>query len=143
MDALIKIWVIVYRIDKAGTKLLLLKPNPEPNLTYDYYVITGGVEDGESIEQAAKRETYEEIGIEPLSINNLKFLMSYRNKDTGDEVAEHCFAAQVDNSNIVLNQEHIDFRWFSIREFEEKIWWTDSRDILNEILKKFSKILEK
>ena len=142
MDALNKIWVIVYKIDKAGTKLLLLKPNPEPNLIYDYYVITGGVEDGESTEQAAKREISEEIGIEPLKIDSLNISMSYLNKDTGDEVTEHCFAAQVDNSDIILNEEHIDYRWFSVREFEEKIWWTDSRDKLNEILNNFTRILE-
>ncbi len=142
MDAINKVWVIVYRIDKAETKLLLLKPNPEPNMAYDYYVITGGVEDDETIEQAAIRETIEEIGIEPLRIVNLNTTMSYLNNNTGEEVAENCFAAQVDNSDIILNEEHIDYKWFSIREFEETIWWTDSREKLREIMDKFRKILE-
>ena len=143
MDALNKVWVIVYRIDRAETKLLLLKPNPEPNMAYDYYVITGGVEDTETIEQAAKRETFEEIGIEPLRIVNLNTTMSYLNKNSGEEVVENCFAAQVDYSDIILNEEHIDYKWFSIREFEETIWWTDSREKLKEIMDKFRKILEK
>lgn len=52
-----KVWVIVYRIKDSKTELLLLKPNPEPNLIYDYYVITGGVEKQETFIQAARRET--------------------------------------------------------------------------------------
>ena len=68
--------------------------------------------------------------------------MSYLNNNTGEEVAENCFAAQVDNSDIILNEEHIDYKWFSIREFEETIWWTDSREKLREIMDKFRKILE-
>ena len=39
-----KAWVIVYRLNGSKPELLLLKPNPEPGLTYDYYVVTGGVE---------------------------------------------------------------------------------------------------
>ncbi len=142
MDAINKVWVIVYRVDKAEANLLLLKPNPEPNMTYDYYVITGGVEDNESIEQAAIRETIEEIGIEPSRIVNLNITMSYLNKNTGEEVVENCFVAQVDNSDIILNEEHIAYKWFSISEFEETIWWTDSREKLREIMDKFRKILE-
>ena len=140
MESTRKIWVVVYRRHADSRELLLLRPNPEPGLTYDYYVITGGIDNDESPEEAALRETYEEIGLQPSRLIDLGETMSYVNERNGSTVTEACFLAEVSDANLVLNEEHIDYKWVNPVEFERIIWWEGSRDILNRIMKKFNEL---
>ncbi len=120
----------VYRIKDSKIELLLLKPNPEPNLSYDYYVITGGVEKQETFMQAAIRETAEEIGIRPSKVIELEETITYINHSNNMEILEKCFASQIDHSDLVLNEEHIGYKWVSIEDFIDMIWWKGSKDKL-------------
>lgn len=142
MDSLYKVWVIVYRQLEDGIELLLLKPNPEPDMDRDFYVITGGIEQGETVKEAAMRETHEEIGVEPLSIIDLNNSFEYTNIRNGLKVTERCFLAKVSNgSNITLNEEHIAYKWVSIEEFRKDIWWVGPREPLHELLNKVHKLI--
>ncbi|HUY53133.1 MAG TPA: NUDIX domain-containing protein [Candidatus Dormibacteraeota bacterium] len=129
-----KAWVIVYRLNGSTPELLLLKPNPEPGLVYDYYVITGGIEKGETPDQAALRETQEEIGVKPLNIFNLNETFEYEDKLTNHKIVEYCFAVEINNSNIELNEEHIGYKWVLIGDFKKMIWWEGSKVKLNKII---------
>ena len=130
-----KVWVVVYRRLEDGIELLLLKPNPEPDMDREFYVITGGVEQGETAEEAALRETYEEIGIVPISVVDLDSSFEYINKRNGTTVTERSFLAEVSsNSTITLNEEHIDYKWVSLDEFRKDIWWIGPREPLQEVI---------
>ena len=130
MEATLKAWVIVYRHIDNNLELLLLKPNPEPGLNYDYYVITGGVENNETPKQAAVRETEEEIGAKPQITLDLQIQMKYSYGNPSKDVVEVCFAIKIDDSELILNEEHIGYKWVSIDEFEKEIWWEGPRDQL-------------
>jgi len=130
-----KIWVIVYRMNESKLELLLLKPNPEPGLVYDYYVITGGIESNETAKQAALRETEEEIGVNPINIFNLCETIEYMDRSSGQKVIEKCFAAEINNSKLVLNEEHVGYRWVSIKDFKKMIWWEGSKNKLNRVIR--------
>ncbi len=134
MNIVKKVWVIVYRLDEGAVKILALRPNPEPDINSDYYVITGGIEKGESSKQAAIRETEEEIGVTPLSILRLDKTLHYADKLTGKKYSEYCFAVQIDQSPLTLNEEHVDYKWLSVKNFVKTIWWIGSRDKLMDIL---------
>jgi dATP pyrophosphohydrolase len=141
MSELKKAWVIVYRFHESKLELLLLKPNPEPGLIYDYYVITGGVEGSETPDQATIRETEEEIGVKPKNIFNLSETITYIDNKSSDKVVEYCFAVEIDNSKLVLNEEHIDFKWVSIEDFQKIIWWEGSRTKLNNMIEKLKTLI--
>ena len=139
MKEINKVWVLVYKLHEGEVKLLALKPNPEAGINTDneYYVVTGGVEEGESHKQAAVRETEEEIGVNPISILRLDNVFLYTDKSTGKKYIEYCFAAQVDNSRLKLNEEHIDYKWLTPEEFIETIWWIGNRNKLMGVVADF------
>ena len=130
-----KIWVIVYRMNESKLELLLLKPNPEPGLVYDYYVITGGIESNETAKQAALRETEEEIGVNPINIFNLCETIEYIDRSSGQKVTEECFAVEIGDSKLILNEEHVGYRWVSIKDFKKMIWWEGSKNKLNRVIR--------
>ncbi len=122
-----KVFVIVYRSGNDGLDYLCLKPNPEPNRNTDYYVITGGVENQESLEEAALREVQEEIGAKPITIINLHFQIEYIDHITSKKYIEHCFAVKISNQKLKLNEEHIDFMWVDNNIFVKTIWWDEAK----------------
>lgn len=131
-----KVWVIVYRLLDGSLELLALKPSPEPGRNTKYYVVTGGVEEDENPGMAAKREVKEEIGILPLKIIDLETTLKYKDKFSGQEFIEHCYAARVSDKKIVLNEEHTDFKWLSPEEYTKTIWWNDNRRQLEQLVQK-------
>ena len=135
-----KVWVIVYRMKDARVQLLALKPNPEPGLMYEYYVVTGGIEEGEGATAAAFREVQEEIGVRPSGVTSLNRTITYVDKFSGKTFIEECFAAKINQETLKLNKEHIDYEWLSLDEFKKTIWWSDSREKLNDILRSFSEM---
>ena len=130
-----KVFVIVYRPNKHSLEFLCLLPNPEPNRNSDYYVITGGVENGESFEAAALRETEEEIGIKTNDIIDLHNQIKYKDHITFKSYTEHCYAVKVKDEAIILNEEHVGYKWVSADEFVNTIWWDkDKRTELQQML---------
>lgn len=136
-----KVWVIVYRRHTAGFELLALKPHQEDGLHYDYYVITGGIEENESAIDAAKREIIEEIGITPLRINELNEVITYVDRNTATNYVEECFAAEISDSKLVLNEEHVGYAWMSLHEFKSSIWWEGEHKKLEKILHNLENVI--
>ncbi len=141
MESNEKVWVIVYRLLDGSLELLALKPSPEPGRNTEYYVVTGGIEKDETLEMAARREVREEIGILPLKIIDLKTSLKYKDKFSGQEFIEHCYAGEIDNKKIILNEEHIDYKWLSPAEFTKNIWWDGDREKLKDVVIKLGKKL--
>ena len=135
MEPFDKVFVIVYRIIDNSLEFLALKPNPEPGRNTDDYVITGGVEDYDiSFEAAALREVAEEIGVVSNDIISLDYTINYTDHITHEKHAEHCFGVKVDDSKIVLNFEHIDYKWLSKSDFINTIWWDNDKTILEKMI---------
>jgi 8-oxo-dGTP pyrophosphatase MutT (NUDIX family) len=137
MDEIRKVWVLVYKLQRGEVKLLALKSEREPGKDSDYHVITGEIEERDSHKQAAIRETEAEIGVTPLSILRLDNVLLYTDKSTGKKFTAYCFAAQVDNSHLTLNEKYIDHKWLTLEEFVETIWWIGSRNKLMDVLADF------
>ena len=129
-----KVFVIVYKIIDENYRFLLLKPAPEPGRDIDYYVITGGVEVGEIPQAAAKREVEEEIGTKPGHMLGLNHALTYRDSIDGQQYVEYCFAARIGNEALRLNEEHLDYKWVSAKDFVRFIWWEDDRTELRHMV---------
>ena len=132
-----KVFVIVYKNTNNNLQFLALKPNYEPGRNTKDYVITGGVEDyDKSFEDAALRETYEEIGIKSTEIIDLDYTINYTDPIDFDDFAEHCYGVKVGDELIKLNFEHLDYKWLSRNDFINTIWWWNyDRKILENMIK--------
>jgi len=131
-----KVFVIVYIIKDNSLILLALKPAPEPDSNTDDYVVTGGVEGYDrSFEDAALREVAEEIGVESSNIVSLEYTIEYTDHITSKKYHEHSFGVKIDEEQIILNEEHIDYRWLNKNDFINTIWWDYDKSILEKMIK--------
>ena len=121
-------------------RVLLLHRRPERGNFWQ--PITGGIEDGESPAEAARREVLEETGHrgEPEEIGITQSFMiesQFLNSRHGSPViaSEIGFAAELDSAlPIHLDvEEHDEYGWFTFREAYERIRWTDDREALERL----------
>lgn len=105
--------------------------------------ICGGGEEGETILETAKRETYEESKIK----NNSNFIKldtittipvtSVTGKFSwGDDVflvKEYCFGVDATGQEIKLSEEHIEFRWLNYEEAKKLLKYDSDKTALWEL----------
>lgn len=85
----------------------------------DYFFLPGGhVEFGESVQEAIRRELYEETGA---ILKVAQFIGAVENIFTQEGKSRHevsvVFHADIDSDNISSRESHIQFFWFTMEEF--------------------------
>ena len=122
---------------KNNNLLLLLGSDKDPQFKESFwYVITGGVDiKDNNLYDTVKREVKEETNLNINKIIDLNLIFEY--ESLGEHCIEHVFVSYVDNSDIILNEESIDYKWCSLDEFIELIKWYYNKNELKEILKKY------
>ena len=127
-----------YAADKAPEYAIF-----ERSDTGFWQAIAGGGKVGETVLEAAKRETFEEAGIplesEYLSLDSMATIpviwicgYLYWGEDVL-VVPEHCFGVLVQDHEIALSKEHINFRWVSYDEARDLLKWDSNRNALWEL----------
>ena len=118
-----------------GKKFLALHSEPhEKHGEGGWFVVTGGVEDNESFEEAVKREVKEETNLDAVELLNLNWGSIY---EWWDEVCEEMnFITFVNHGMVKLNEEHNKFEWLNIEEFIKIMKWDDDKNLLKEVLSK-------
>ncbi len=133
----IQVLVFPYYFDSNSFKYCLFK---REDLKV-WQGIAGGVEAGETIEFAAKREAREEAGITRGKIIALDTVCSIPsiaiNKDFLDKniliVKEHSFGIETINKDINISDEHLQYKWFAYNDAEEKLFWDSNKTALWEL----------
>jgi 8-oxo-dGTP pyrophosphatase MutT (NUDIX family) len=118
----------------SNNKLLALfsKPHPEHG-GGGWFVVTGGVEGNETLDNAVKREIKEETNLDAREVFELNWGSIY--EWAGEDCEESNFISFVDNGDIKLNEEHSEFRWLDLDEFVILINWGDDKKLLKKVLK--------
>lgn len=99
-----------------------------------WFVVTGGVENNETHEEAAIREILEETGLGIEEIISLNWGSVY---EWWDEICEEQnFISFVKPGKVILNEEHSRYDWLDIEEFIERIKWDDDKKLLKVVLEK-------
>lgn len=123
----------------GDNKLLLLKGSDKDPQFFEsfWYVVTGGVEDNDSsLEDTVIREIKEETNLDVYKNKYLNWIFKY--KSLGNDCEEYVYISYVKNSDILLNEENIDYKWCDIDEFVDEIKWygrkADLKKKLNQII---------
>jgi 8-oxo-dGTP diphosphatase len=102
---------ILFNTDK--NVLLVQRSNKDSWMPGKWGFVGGGIEEGETPEDAVKRECMEEISINP-SYVKLKFI---RTDDKGTRC--HMFFGLTKNTDVKLNTEHQNYKWCTVDEIKD------------------------
>jgi len=131
--------VFLYRISENGNKeyAILRRSDDEK-----WQGICGGGEDGETIAQSALREANEEVGLTGSNIlyklDSVSYIpatefkaQEYWGKDV--VVIPMYYFATLYNGNIILSDEHSEYKWCNFNEARKLIYWHDQKNALWEL----------
>ena len=124
----IQVEAIIYRRNNSKIEYLLLKRQPERNGFWQ--PVTGGVEEGETREEALRREVTEETGITNI-ITLIADLYYFEFSDPNPN-QEYVYGVEISPSEkIVFDQkEHSTCRWCSFQEALELLHWKENKEAL-------------
>ncbi len=114
-----------------------------------WHFVSGGAEDDESAEDAAKRELCEETGIcDGISLIRLDARASVpKTAFSGTEhwpaglyvVPEHAFAVELSRQEIKLSEEHDRYAWLGYAEAYKVLTWDSNKVALWELNERLAK----
>lgn len=99
-----------------------------------WFTVTGSVEEGETLEEAAKREIKEETNLNTKEIFDLNWGSIYEWFDQNYE--ERNLLAFIDSlEGIKLDmQEIVDYKLINLDDFVKEIRWDDNKILLKDVL---------
>lgn len=114
-----KVEVVAAIIQYENTILCVQRPEHKLEYVSKKYEFPGGkIEEGESHQQALKREIIEELNME-IEIGSLLITVVHPYPDF--ELTMHAYECKCTNKKLTLN-EHIDCKWLKVEDLEELDW---------------------
>lgn len=111
-------------IYEGGKVLIARRAESEGVLVGYWEVVGGGVEDGESVEEAVVREACEESGLKIVcgdTFHNFSF-----NLTDGTPMNSYAFMCTASGiTDVILNEEHDEYRWIGEEELDSVEPMTD------------------
>lgn len=101
-----------------NNKILVVKRNQEDGEFWQ--TITGSVDEGEALQEALKREVYEETGLTGSS-SYPSILHSFIWQREGVEYLEVVFLFKADSDKVKLSCEHTDYEWLEPDKAIERV----------------------
>ena len=113
----------VYRQTDKGLKFLILKRNEKKLYEHLWQGVAGKIEKDEEAWQTAIRELKEETGLDPVKMFVADHVSQFYEKH-GDRVnLVPVFGIDVDSKNVILSDEHIEYKWVDFKEaFDTLVW---------------------
>lgn len=135
-----KVQVIIFSPNESGLRILLFKRAKDSS----WQPVTGGVDDGEAIIDAAYREVREESGLDaPLRVISDIRTFSFINPPThrrAGPVTEYVYAFEASSDFVpVISSEHTESKWFTVDKAMELLPTDDQRKALSRLEEILSK----
>lgn len=134
----ISVLVLIYTKNKD---ILILKKNNGKDM---WQSVTGSINDGESVDDAAKREVYEETGLNTDNIINcnkqyifeIYEMWRYKYDDNVTHNTEHVFLLELEErKDIVIDkEEHVSYEWTSRVKAAEKVFSHTNRQAIFDLI---------
>ncbi|MBC6976839.1 NUDIX hydrolase [Streptococcus cristatus] len=115
-------------------EILLLKVEAE-KVSF-WQPITGGIESGESPEEACLREIKEETGL-LLDCSNLTGLGNFTVKiDENLTIHKNLFLVLTEQKEIQISDEHVDAQWVALDKVSSQLYWPSNQETFEIISEK-------
>ena len=115
-------------------EILLLKVE-DGNVSF-WQPITGGIESGESSEEACLREIKEETGL-VLACSSLTSLGDFTVKiDENLSIHKNLFLVLTEQKEIQISDEHVDAQWVALDKVSSQLYWPSNQATFNIITEK-------
>jgi len=127
----IQVEAIIFRRNGNKVEYLLLKRLPERNGFWQ--PITGGVEEGETRNEALRREIREETGIKNIvAVLGDLYVFEFSDPSLNQE---YVYGVEVSPSEeIILDQkEHSEYKWCSFQEALQLLHWKENKEALRKL----------
>ena len=127
----IQVEAIIFRRNGTVIEYLLLKRLPERNGFWQ--PVTGGVEEGETRDEALQREIMEETGVRSI-VAVIEGLYYFEFSDPNLN-QEYFYGVEVSSSEeIVLDrEEHSEYKWCSFQEALQLLHWKENKEALRKL----------
>lgn len=118
-------------------RVLIMKRVGDP-LDGEWFQVAGRLEDGETAWAAALRELDEETSLKPKSFYAAEVCEQFYSHEADAIMLMPVFVAFVDEAaQVVLNDEHSEFKWMSLMEAKATIPFPGQRRILAQVWEDF------
>ena len=127
--------VHLFRIENNELKFLLLKRSAHKIYPGLWQMVSGHIKVGETAVQTALRELLEETGIRPFRLWVAPNINSFYSPDDDSICIMPVFAAQIKDDNVLISEEHSEFKWVNSEEAKTFLAWEGQRrsvDIIKE-----------
>jgi 8-oxo-dGTP pyrophosphatase MutT (NUDIX family) len=127
----IQVEAIIFRRNDDKIEYLLLKRLPERNGFWQ--PVTGGVEEGETRDEALRREVMEETGVRSIvAVMEGLFYFEFSDPNLNQE---YVYGVEISSSEkIVLDpKEHNEYRWCSFQGALQLLHWKENKEALRKL----------
>ena len=127
----IQVEAIIFRRNSNRIEYLLLKRLPERNGFWQ--PVTGGVEEGETLTGALRREIREETGIENL-VRVIEDIYYFEFSDPNLN-KEYVYGVEVASTETVVldRKEHSEYKWCDIKDALQLLSWKENKEALKKL----------
>lgn len=117
---------VVIAIFNEKAEILMIREKRYTVHRLEWEVPAGRIEDGETKEEAARREAMEETGC---TLKDLKFLCMQNPANGMSDCTLHVFAAKVDSENSIQDVDEVAYKkWMPISEVKELLKNNETKD---------------
>jgi 8-oxo-dGTP pyrophosphatase MutT (NUDIX family) len=127
----IEVEAIIFRRNDKRIEYLLLKRLPQKNGFWQ--PVTGGMEEGETREEALRREIREETGVKNI-VAVIEGLYYFEFSDPNLN-QEYVYGVEVSPSEVIVldRKEHSEYRWCSFQEALQLLHWKENKEALEKL----------
>lgn len=127
----------VLKPEGGETKVLIMKRVGEP-LDGEWHHVAGRLEEGETAWQAALRELEEEASLKPDRFYAAEICEQFYSHRADMIMVMPVFVAYVgEGAEVVLNEEHSQFKWMSLAEAKAVLPFPGQRRVLAQVWEDF------
>ncbi|MBL7047130.1 MAG: NUDIX pyrophosphatase [Candidatus Marinimicrobia bacterium] len=121
----------VFRWEKAKPKYLLLKRRKKKFYGHLWQGVAGRIEEGESAKETVYRELKEETGLTPVRLFVVDHLSSFYQSFKDRINLIPVFGIEVESDEVILSDEHLEYRWVNLEEALSLLSWEQQRKALS------------